>query len=875
MSAPTDTARPPNAFGIDVTLIPPALRVAHIWLCWRYMRRDPNKKPTKVPCQPNGAPASTIDPNTWHTLDEVLAPTVKVDGVGLVFTGEVGPDGLCTGGIDLDALTVCRKGETDNAAMFRRLQRANCVVREAKALDAYVERSPSGSGVHIIGQMRPLAQGVNTDSVEMYTSGRYFTFTTKLAKGGLADISELVEGLLAELGRAPDGTPSTAPSATPLSSPDVTARVGAVAWQDLPADVQSTLQSWLHDPADGGTQDRELRQRLWDGDASDFNGDGSAGDLSMVSQLIHRGLTDEQADQALRASGRYRAKWDEKRGATTYGQRTIATARQSFAAATGLGSSPNPSSSGPGPGGAGVSPQPQPSPGSQPPVIEVFEHQYPRVMREGLAALHGASVPLFRQETRLVQVCDIPVKEVDGSTSFKPGVERVLPSVLGCLLADVAQWRKRNMRGLVRGIAPPKEVVAMMLDKHDEWPFLSLRGVATTPVMRPDGSLLTTPGYDPASGLFLFRPPVLPPIPAQPSWNDAWAALMLLWGLLNEFPFANDGGVSQAAGLAALLTGVQRPMLDTAPFFLANKPASGSGGTYLCELIGTLATGKKPAPVTWSGGKEEAEKRLDSLLLAKFPVILIDNIVGELKGEKFCVAGSSSRVLVRVMGGNTVMEIDSTALLLGSGNNVSIVDDEIRRTVVMMLDANMADPSVRVFTGNPIADVLARRGDYIAAVLTILRAFVVAGRPGLLPARAGYEAWSDQVRSALVWLGCADPCLSTDRLRVQDPVAAQREAVFDAWLNELGGATMRPKELIAAAHANAGYSNTANAVVYTNPAWRDALLEVAAQDKESRFLNHDRFNWWLRDTENKVARGFKLVADRSDRSRPRWGLRPV
>jgi putative DNA primase/helicase len=310
-------------------------------------------------------------------------------------------------------------------------------------------------------------------------------------------------------------------------------------------------------------------------------------------------------------------------------------------------------------------------------------------------------------------------------------------------------------------------------------------------------------------------------------------------------------------------------MLETCPFFLANKPAAGSGGTYLCELVGTLATGKKPAPVTWSGGKEEAEKRLDSLLLAKFPVILIDNIVGTLKGAKFCVATSSPRVLVRVMGGNTVMEIDSTALLLGSGNNTAISEDEVRRTLVAMLDANLANPSKRQFAKKPIAEVLVHRGAYVADVLTILRAYMAAGRPGLLPPPAGYEMWSDQIRSALVWLGCADPCLSTDQLETQDPIAARREAVFTAWLTELNGTVMRAKEMIDKTHDR----TTNGAPLY--PAWQEALLDVAAAYKSEHFVDRGRLRWWLSKNENMVSAGYKLVADRSDRARPRFRLQPV
>ena len=66
-------------------------------------------------------------------------------------------------------------------------------------------------------------------------------------------------------------------------------------------------------------------------------------------------------------------------------------------------------------------------------------------------------------------------------------------------------------------------------------------------------------------------------------------------------------------------------------------------------------------------------------------------------------------------------------------------------------------------------EILANRGAYIAAALTICRAYIAAGRPNLLPQLASFGEWSDTVRSALVWLGEADPVKSMDTSRADDP----------------------------------------------------------------------------------------------------------
>ena len=50
----------------------------------------------------------------------------------------------------------------------------------------------------------------------------------------------------------------------------------------------------------------------------------------------------------------------------------------------------------------------------------------------------------------------------------------------------------------------------------------------------------------------------------------------------------------------------------------------------------------------------------------------------------------------------------------------------------------MERPELRQFHGDPVATVLADRGPYIAAVLTIVRAYLAAGCPGLLPPLASF-----------------------------------------------------------------------------------------------------------------------------------------
>jgi len=64
--------------------------------------------------------------------------------------------------------------------------------------------------------------------------------------------------------------------------------------------------------------------RLWAGDASPYGDDASAADQALCNLLAFwTGRDEDRMDRLFRRSGLFREKWDEKRGARTYGQMTI------------------------------------------------------------------------------------------------------------------------------------------------------------------------------------------------------------------------------------------------------------------------------------------------------------------------------------------------------------------------------------------------------------------------------------------------------------------------------------------------------------------------------------------------------------------------
>lgn len=429
----------------------------------------------------------------------------------------------------------------------------------------------------------------------------------------------------------------------------------------------------------------------------------------------------------------------------------------------------------------------------------------------GLAALDAAKTAFYQRGQELVRICALEAKTASGDKTLTPGIVSVTHAALGRKLGRAARWEVLNRDGKPVRTDPPRAVVEQIAAMTGEWPFPVLAGVIGTPTMRPDGSFLLQEGYDEATGLVLLGAPAMPTIPEEPTRQDAEHALVLLDELLAEFPFKDGGGVNsvdQAVALSELLTPVLRGAMPNAPMHLSNAPQPGTGKSYLADLASEMATGERCAVVAFSPSPEETEKRLIGAALAGHPIIALDNATGTIEGDLLCQIAERPLLQLRPLGTSQMSRIPNTYTVLANGNNAQVAADMVRRTIECRLDANVERPEARVFRDNPLARIRRNRGIYIAAILTIARAYLCAGKPGCLPPLPSYESWSDIVRSPLVWLGRADPVASMATLHSVDPKRQGRVRVFQSWAQELGiGSAYQTADLISEAN-NYGMSGT-------------------------------------------------------------------
>jgi putative DNA primase/helicase len=509
----------------------------------------------------------------------------------------------------------------------------------------------------------------------------------------------------------------------------------------------------------------------------------------------------------------------------------------------------------------------QPQAASNVPIITVVSGKRHQAADEGLAAVHAAGVAFYRRDRGLVRVCLIKAKNTDGEIILVPGIMPVTPAMLCRALGQSACWQKVNSLNKLVQMDPPDKIVEQITGMVDEWPFPPLAGVITCPTLRPDGSLLAHEGYDLATGLVLYKTIPIPPIPEFPTRDDADAAILRLTDLLAEFPFASDA--SKSVALSLLMTPVLRGAFPVTPMHLTNAPEAGTGKSYLADITSAIATGERCAVISVAPNPEETEKRLIGAALAGYPIIALDNLRELLQGDFLCQVTERPLLQLRRLGSSDQIRVANTFTPLANGNNATVADDLVRRTISCILDANMESPEKRTFTTNPLAMVMRNRGLYIAAILTIARAYIADGKPDRATPLPSYEGWSDLVRSSLIWLGYPDPVETMETTRGADPVRQDRASVFTAWHAELG-----PNEQYLAAEL-ADLADRRNEPIGTpvRPQLRAAFLAIAVQrGTGGTKIDTRRLGIWLMKNENTIAKDLKLTVDRSDYQRPRWSI---
>ena len=306
--------------------------------------------------------------------------------------------------------------------------------------------------------------------------------------------------------------------------------------------------------------------------------------------------------------------------------------------------------------------------------------------------------------------------------------------------------------------AAPDTALLPMLS-FGRWQLIRpIAGVVEAPIFRPDGTIAQDPGYDPATG-YLYRPSgEFPPVPDHPTQADAQLALMSLRHVFCDFPYVNEA--ASYVPIAALLTILARAAISgNVPVFAFEASIQGSGKTKQADAVHIIATGRLGAHGDFPHEDEEQRKAMFSSARSGAPVAFFDNVKGRFGGSAIENAITTGEIRQRVLGASEDATAQWIATVLVTGNNMTMTEDMLRRSLMCRIEPKEEDPTRRTNFEHPdLLDwVTSERSRLLVAALTILRAFACKGFPDAgLGTMQSFNAWSRLVPPAIAFAGGAN-----------------------------------------------------------------------------------------------------------------------
>ncbi|WP_421989931.1 hypothetical protein [Roseococcus sp.] len=506
------------------------------------------------------------------------------------------------------------------------------------------------------------------------------------------------------------------------------------------------------------------------------------------------------------------------------------------------------------------------------PLIRVTGGNLPEVVQHAEQALIGPPHGAYQRGSFLVRPGLIRLGVGDAVARTSLQIIELEDQALAEAMTLCAHWQRFDGRSNEWvDIDAPTKVATVLLQRRGRWQLPVLAGILSAPTLRADGTVLDQPGYDPATGLLLAtRKTHFPVIPDQPSHADAKVALDRLIDLIATFPFVDDA--SRSVALSGLLTASIRRSLRTAPLHGYTAPVAGSGKSMLVDLCSIIATGRVAGVIAQGRTEEELEKRLGALLLNGEQVIAIDNCETPLGGEFLCSLITQEFVRCRILGRSEAPELPCNSFLTATGNNLTLLGDMTRRTVLSQLDPHVERPELRAFDRDPLREAHLHRPELLVSALTVLRAYHVAGYPNAPTPLGSFETWSTWVRGALLWLGRADPVLTMETVRAQDPRLESLVTVIEHWHQSLGASAVTVREIIACAseqRTGPGGSIGYPRLEFVRPDFREALLVVAG---DNGAINSRRLGRWIGDHHARVVSNLRIARAPMQSGNQRWKL---
>lgn len=455
-----------------------------------------------------------------------------------------------------------------------------------------------------------------------------------------------------------------------------------------------------------------------------------------------------------------------------------------------------------------------------------------------------------------------------------PFIQVVPDASIREILSIAADFTKENARG-IREDLPPDWLVATIRDRGSH-PFREVDGFSEVPVIRDDGTVLDAPGYDPI--LRMIYEPIGGAIvlPERPTLEDAQEALSVLWDPFCDFPFGSPE--ARSAAIASLFTMLRRHTITgPVPMFAVRASAPGVGKGKLVRSMSLIATGREPATCRYCDDDDEMAKQITTIVMQGSRSVLLDEVKGMVESTSLQTLATTPTWMGRILGLSKMVNLRVSSTFFLCGNNIGFSGDMPRRVIPVDLESNVEFPEDRQGFKYPDLEdhVRKHRTELLAAALTIVRAFCLAGSPKhQLPRPGSFEAWDDQVRALVLWLGQPDPDLVRRHLREESDTDSDASKEFFAQLlKTFSDLTFTPKEIAQKCESN---PDLLDACVAAAPRMsQHAKCSLSGIHSVDVISATKSLKYALRKFKGRISGSLKLVQESVVNGVRQWQIRSI
>lgn len=426
------------------------------------------------------------------------------------------------------------------------------------------------------------------------------------------------------------------------------------------------------------------------------------------------------------------------------------------------------------------------------PEIDANNNCLPDVSNQAIAALMAAN----KEDPRLfLHAGPVRIERNDHGdlVAVEIDVDRMRYEMARC-----ANWYIIGKDGVKRRSKPPLDVVRDVLVSPLRFPVLT--SIVHVPTFAPDGTLQDKPGYQPATKTFYVPHSglVIPRVPSKPDRDDIEGAkTFLLDEWLGDFPFASDA--DRAHALALLLLPFCRSMIDgLTPLHFVEASGQGAGKGLLARTLLSISCDGGIGIIPPPRDEEEIRKAITARLIEGRAAFLIDNVT-RLDSAVLSAALTADIWDDRLLGKNKTVRLPIKWVWAATGNNATVSTDIARRTIRIRLTPEDERPWLRRDFRHPElpAWTAKHRGELIYAALTLIQAWVAAGRPEADVTPLGsYENWTRVMGGILEYAGV--PGFLGNILEfyeLADSESAVWREFLEAWWQRYGDKKVKTSEL--------------------------------------------------------------------------------